>query len=213
MNPILKKILIAAIPIVIGAAIVVGINRRSGTAKATPPATAGSLPAVDGSQPAPKDAAHELAALAEELKMKPGHPPILMRLAELERSGGHADKAAAHLQEILKQEPANEEARLELGRALFESNDIEGAIRETGRLVKDYPTNVDGLYNLGAIHANLNQFDQATAFWKRAIAANPASDSGKRAQDGLAKLSQASAPGHGVSPHGDALLQDMLSKR
>ncbi len=108
--------------------------------------------------------------------------------------------------------------------ALFESNDIEGAVRESERLVKDCPTNVDGLYNLGAIHANLNHFDLAKDFWKRAIAANPASDSGERAQDGLAKISQAAAPGHGTSPHGnaakpgadsrgDALLQDMLSKR
>ena len=58
-------------------------------------------------------------------------------------------------------EPANNEARLELGRMLYETNDLQGSITETAKILESDPKHVDALYNLGAIYANLNKQDMA----------------------------------------------------
>jgi tetratricopeptide (TPR) repeat protein len=93
-----------------------------------------------------------------------------------------------YLRQVLAHESTNEEARLELGRLLYETGDVNGAITETKQLLVDHPNQVDGLYNLGAIYANLNRNDLAREYWSKAVASAPASESGKRAQESLAKL-------------------------
>lgn len=135
-----------------------------------------------------QDPVHERKALEAELKKKPGHAPILFRLAELAREGAKPAEAVAYLREILKAEPNNTEALLELGRALYESGDIGGALAETKRLVEIDPDNTDGLYNLGAIYGNLNQPEMARKYFARAVQAGPESNGGRLARDALARL-------------------------
>ena len=131
---------------------------------------------------------HELKALALELEKKPGHAPILLRMAQLERDKGKLDDAASHLREAVKTEPSSQEAHLELGRLLYERNDVSGAISETEKVLTLNPKQVDALYNLGAIYANLGNVERARSYWSRAIAADPAADSSRKAKDGLGKL-------------------------
>jgi Flp pilus assembly protein TadD len=200
LNIKVRNILIAVVPMAVGLGILLGLNRLSAP-KPVPASTTVALPAVDSSQAAPQDPTHEKAALEAELKKKPGHPPILLRLAEMEQAAGQATKATSYLKELVQQDPGNAEGRLELGRALFDAGDIDGAIRETERLVKDNPNHVDGLYNLGAIYANVNKLDEARAYWNRAVAAEPGSESGQKAQDGLAKISGASVANHLPAGH------------
>ena len=185
-----RKIWTAVIPLAVGALILAalwGINsyRNNGGAKKEASASAGTA--------VPQNPAHEKAALEEQLKRNPDHPPILMRLAELEQEAGHPAGAVPYLRRILEKDPKNADARLELGRTLYESGDAEAALAETTRLIADHPGNVDGLYNLGALQANRNQFEQAKQAWTKAVALDPKSDSGRKAQEGLAKL--APAPG------------------
>ncbi len=134
------------------------------------------------------DRVHELKALEEDLQKKPEHPPILFRMAQLSTEMGKTADAISYLQRLLKVDAGNTEARLELGRLLYETNDVQGAMRETSKILESNPKQVDALYNLGAIYANSNQPAEARTFWNRAVASAPASDSGKRARDGLQKL-------------------------
>ena len=101
---------------------------------------------------APENPAHERAALEEQLKVNPNHPPILFRLAELERDAGRPAGAVPYLRKILESDPKNVDARLELSRMLYESGDTGGALAETKQLLTDHPHQVDALYNLGAIY-------------------------------------------------------------
>jgi cellulose synthase operon protein C len=157
------------------------MNRReSGESSSPAPRPASATPAANN--------AHELAMLAEQLKRKPAHTPVLFRMAEIERQVGRPANAIKYLREILKTEPANREALLELGRALYDSGDVPSALTETRRLVEADPKNVDALYNLGAIYANSNDIEQARRYWTRAVQAAPDSDSGKRARNGLAQI-------------------------
>ena len=134
------------------------------------------------------DRIHELKALEQDLTKKPEHPPILFRMAQLATEMGKTTEAVGYLQRLLKADPGNTEARLELGRLLYETNDVQGSIRETSKILETNAKQVDALYNLGAIYANLNQPAMARTFWNRAVASAPASDSGRKAQDGLLKL-------------------------
>jgi tetratricopeptide (TPR) repeat protein len=151
-----------------------------------------STPAAVGSGAAPATPAHEIAALEEELKKKPGHAPILQRLSELQSQSGAKDKAIELLREAVKSEPANLDSRIELGKALFEAGNILGAIEETKKILDTDPKHVDALYNLGAIHANVNQTAEARDYWKRAVAAAPDTESGKNAKAGLQKIENTS---------------------
>jgi tetratricopeptide (TPR) repeat protein len=177
-----RKVMIAVIPLAIGIGTLLVLNKMMSPRSESSPAKTETQSAV------PQNPAHERAALEEELKKKPGHPPILLRLAELERDAGRPAGAVPYLRQILEQDSKNEDARLELGRALYDTGDVEGSLKETQQLLADHPNQVDGLYNLGAIYANQNRLDMAREYWSKAVAAAPTSDSGARARESLAKL-------------------------
>ncbi len=131
---------------------------------------------------------HELKALAMELEKKPGHPPILMRMAQIEHEQGKLDDAAAHLRKAIETEPNNPDAHLELGRILYEKGDVTGAITETSKALEANPKHVDALYNMGAIYANAGDPVRARSYWKKAVEVAPAAESGKKAREGLARI-------------------------
>lgn len=131
---------------------------------------------------------HELKELEVQLQKKPGHMPVLLRMAQLERDKGDLDDAAGHLQDAIKSEPSNADAHLELGRLLYERNDVGGAIAETEKVLALNPKQVDALYNMGAIYANLGNAGRARSYWQQAVAVNATADSGRKAREGLTKL-------------------------
>jgi Flp pilus assembly protein TadD len=131
---------------------------------------------------------HELQELGVQLKRKPGHIPVLLRMAQLERQKGDLNSAADHLQEAVKSEPTNQDAHLELGRLLYERKDVNGAIAETEKVLELNPKQVDALYNMGAIYANLGNVERARSYWSKAVAVDAASDSGQKARNALKHL-------------------------
>jgi tetratricopeptide (TPR) repeat protein len=131
---------------------------------------------------------HELKMLAVELRKKPGHIPVLLRMAQLERERGGVDQAAQHLREALANEPSNLDAHLELGRILYEKGDVGSAIAETEKVLETNPKQVDALYNLGAIYANTGNPARARSYWTRAVQADPAADSSRKAREALTRL-------------------------
>lgn len=181
MNSLKKRLLLGALIAVIGVFAFLALRVTPGVA---PPAAAIKEPP----RPVVETPEHELKALAVELQKKPGHVPVLIRMAQLERDKGKIDDAVSHLRDAVNSEPANVDARLELGRALFDKGDVGGAIAETEKIVASDPRQVDALYNLGAIYANLGNAERARSYWKKAVESGANADSGKKAQQGLSKL-------------------------
>jgi tetratricopeptide (TPR) repeat protein len=134
------------------------------------------------------DTRHEAMALQAELQKKPNHVPILIRLAQIARESGKPAEGIPHLRKVLELEPKNTEARLELGRDLYDTGDVTGALSVTNQILIENPKNADALYNMGAIYANSSKPDIAREFWTRAVASDPTSDSGKRAAESLPRL-------------------------
>ena len=165
-----------------------GPKRETAKPTAKPVASSAPSPAEVMMSEGPGKEAHEAKVLEMALSKKPGHTPVLMKLAKLEEDKGNLDEATRHLLEIVKNEPGNMEARLELGRLYFQRGNIQGALDQTQAILKVQPDNPDALYNLGAIYGNLGNAALAREYWGRLIAKSPQSDSGKRAQQMIAML-------------------------
>ena len=150
-----------------------------------------AVAAPSGSTNSAANHIHELTALQEQLKQNPNHAPILFRMAQLSSEMGKNSDAISYLRQLLRADASNLEARLELGRILYADNDVPGAMAETEQILQKDSKQVDALYNLGAINANLGKNEIAREYWKRAVASAPDSDSGKRAKEGLQKLGPA----------------------
>jgi len=148
--------------------------------------TTSSTPAPSGNPTA--DRVHELKALEQELAKKPEHTPILLRMAQISSELGKPADAISYLRRLVKADPGNIDGRLELSRLLYENNDVQNALKETLAILDTNPKQVDALYNAGAIYANLNNIALARTYWSRAVAADPNSDSGGKARDGLGKI-------------------------
>jgi len=147
-------------------------------------------PVAPSAQPATsaENPDHELKALAVELQKKPGHYPVLMRMAQIERDQGKMADAEKHLREAAASEPSHADVHLELGRLLYEKGSRDEALKETQQALSLDPKYVDALYNLGAIYANSGDPTRARSYWENAVQLEPQSESGLKARDGLAKL-------------------------
>ncbi len=144
--------------------------------------------------PAETNGQHEALLLNEALKKKPGHAPVLLRLAQMAEASGNHSQAIHYLQDILRTEPHNLDAQLELGRILFQTGDVQGSIAQTKRILVGRPDQADALYNLGAIYANLNDRTLALQYWNRLIATSPGSDSAEKARRLMPQLPAAVNP-------------------
>lgn len=154
--------------------------------------TPGAAREVAAPAPANKaDVAHELASLEAELKKKPDHLPILLRMAELKQQAGSASEALAFLRRAAAADPKNVEANFELGRALYDANDPKGAIEANERVIESNPRHVDALYNLGAIYGNVGDDTKARLYFHRAVDAGPGTDGGRKAKAALEQLDKA----------------------
>jgi tetratricopeptide (TPR) repeat protein len=135
------------------------------------------------------DQEHELAGLKDQLKKNPNHTPVLLRMAEVARGLGKTSESMDYLTQAIAGDPGNVEARLELGRELFEAGKVDKAIEVTKQILEKKPGNADALYNLGAIYGNLGQDEIAGQYFQKAVASDPNSSSGQKAKKGLETLS------------------------
>lgn len=188
----LVRIMKAGVLCIVAASILLLIGfhpNRSNNQQAIVNVLAHSAPAAAAvSGEAPGTGVHDLKILEKALVKKPGHTPVLMNLARLEEEKGQFDEAAKHLTEIVDQDSGNLEARLELGKVLFQRGDVQGALKQTRAILEVQPRNPDALYNLGAIYGNLGNAAMAREYWGRLIALDPKSESGQRAQRMMPQL-------------------------
>lgn len=202
MNMSKRNFIRAACATLIAAAIYVPIHSYVLREKAPAPSSSSGEPSPH--QDPAQNSDHERKVLQSQLEKKPGHVPVLLRMAELAREAGKPAEAVKHLREAVGAEPGNQEARLELGRALYESGDPQAAIRETSQILKSNPNDTDALYNLGAIYANVGDFSNAVKHWQDAIQAGAESESGKRAKESLTQITR-TVQVSGPNPHANGM--------
>lgn len=126
--------------------------------------------------------------LTRAVESKPDHTTLLLQLAQFESGNGRFGDAERHLREVLRREPDSAEARLELGKALFQLGDVRGALEQNQLILKQRPFHSGALYNLGAIYANIGNTSRASEYWSRLLALDPHSENGILAGRMLSQL-------------------------
>ena len=182
------SILLLSIILVTGALIYFTLPRKFTSSSRLRGISPVSAPAIQREHVDKGEKSHELKTLESQLQQKPDHTPILFRQAQIYREMGKLTESANLLQQIVAKEPNNSQARLELGRVLYDLGDVQGAIAETSAILKIDPKNTDALYNLGAIYGNLNSDKLAQEYWNRAIVADPYSASADLARQALNRI-------------------------
>lgn len=108
---------------------------------------------------------HEKVILAEQLRRNPTHAPILLRMAQIERSEGDLRAARQHLEQAVAADSKQVDVRLELSLVCWEMGDFQPAEEQNRAVLRIDPSQPDALYNLGAISANRGDTRQARVFW------------------------------------------------
>jgi tetratricopeptide (TPR) repeat protein len=131
------------------------------------------MPAGQG--PALDQFFQEVASLEEALEANPDDTVALARMGELMMDSHQSEQAIEYLERYLALSTGTQEAQLQLANAYAGEARWQDALTLLEGFVERWPDNYVALFNLGAVHANLDEPDQAIAFWERVQA--EASDS------------------------------------
>lgn len=132
--------------------------------------------------------AHEKVFLTEQLRRNPRHAPILLRLAQIERSEGDLRAARQHLEQAVAANGKQVDVRLELGLVCSELGDFTAAEEQNRAVLRIDPGQPDALYNLGAISANRGDAGQAREFWLTALRSGRNTDAAEKSRRAIERL-------------------------
>ncbi len=141
------------------------------------------------------EAAQEFQA---ELANTPGHAKSLLYLADSEIQLNRMDEAGAILEKLVKSEPANEMARLDLGIVYSETGRRTEALRELKIAAGLKPGDVDVHWRLGRLYRTMGNDAEARREFGIASSLNKAAD--EALIDVLTRESKNSATGDGAAP-------------
>lgn len=135
----------------------------------------------------------QVEGLKKRLKSVPDDTTHLIRLAELYQNGHQPKKAIPPYEHYLKLHPHNRQAWLDLATCYSNQKDWQNALVATEGLLKAYPNDAFGRYNLGAIHANMGQFQAAREIWTKLTGLNDNPHVVAMAKQSLEKLDKMSS--------------------
>jgi tetratricopeptide (TPR) repeat protein len=131
---------------------------------------------------------HEKVFLTEQLRRNPKHTPILLRLAQIERSQGDLRAARERLEQAVAADGNQADAQLELGLVCWEMGDFAAAEKQNRAVLRIDPGQPDALYNLGAISANRGDAKQAREYWLDAVRSGPNTDAADKSRRAVERL-------------------------
>ena len=113
-------------------------------------------------------------APAPTMTMPSNHPPIdASAMAEMRPTKEVDRSRESELKEQIAADPANVEARLELGTMYYEASLYQEVIPLLQQVLEQDPDHVDALIGLGAAEYRTNQYDAAEQHWVRVTEIDP----------------------------------------
>lgn len=149
--------------------------------------------ALASSEPGPVSGEfrHEMAILEDRLAKDPADAEALLRSAVLLQDAHQPAEAAGRYRRLLAIDPRNRQAWLDLANVAAEAGDADGALAATEGLLTAFPDDPEGLWNLGAIHANAGRPEEARAAWRRAAGQTADPEIARRAAEALEQIGDA----------------------
>ena len=161
------------------------------------PAAAQSQPA-SGSAASPAFDAARAADLERQATTRPNDAAVRAALGNLYFDGERYDQALTWYEASLKLDPSAVEVSTDLAVAYYYTQQADRALAQLDHSLKLDPAHLKTLLNQGIIRAFGKQdLKGAAESWQRVVAIAPASEEGRRAQQGLdgLKAAHASSPG------------------
>jgi cytochrome c-type biogenesis protein CcmH/NrfG len=155
--------------------------RGSGTAPATQPAAAASVPDATGSSsqaPTPaqleQTAETQVAPLLQKLKSDPNNAELLANIGNVYYDTQQYPKAIEYYGRSLKVQPSNSSVRTDLATAYWYVGNPDTAIAEFQKSLTYEPTKANTLFNLGLVEwQGKMDIKAAVATWQKLLDTNP----------------------------------------
>ena len=113
------------------------------------------------------------ASTIDALKLAPDDPSVSYALAVIDNGTGHPDQAIAGLEQVLRIQPANDDAHRLLGRIYSDKRDFPRAIEELREALKIRPDYPATLRALGLAYYDQGKLDDAIAVFTKLTALQP----------------------------------------
>lgn len=131
------------------------------------------------------------APLLEKLKSDPKNVKLLEQVAALYGSTHQFKDAANYYGKSLQIDPKNVGTRTELASSLFYAGDVDGALSELQKALKDSPNDVNALFNLGMIkYKGKGDAVGAIAAWQQLLKTHPDLDRKATVEKMIAEANQ-----------------------
>ena len=114
----------------------------------------------------------QLDALQKRVVDAPDDTTHLYRLARLLQDGHKPEEAARNYKHYLALHPNNYQAWLDMTQSYGRAKLWDEALVAIQDMLKLYPDDPSALYNLGAVHANLGNVEEARLAWEKTIDQN-----------------------------------------
>lgn len=128
-------------------------------------------------------------SLEQEVEAAPTDTSLLLELAHLRQDAHQMVEAAEAYERLLEVAPDHYQARLDLALCYAELGRWNDALLTTEAVLVAKPNDPAALYNIGAIHANQENFEDARVAWERVAAQTEDADLAMRARQSLSQLS------------------------
>jgi cytochrome c-type biogenesis protein CcmH/NrfG len=194
---ILNRISISTrIVFVVGLLLVVALTvvvlQRNPEVKPQPLTTSKSPMSPTNAEPSKENVSKQVQERINHLKDIVAKQPSDSRSSiELARTlqDGHDMQGALKYYEIgLRADPRNIEARVDYSLCLYQAGKEQEAFVQNAVVLQQDASNVQALYNIGAVYANRGMNDSAAYYWRSLIAAHPNDDLAQKATQNLKQL-------------------------
>lgn len=116
----------------------------------------------------------QAAPLIEKLKSNPNDTSLLVQIAAMYHTTHRFKQAADYYDRALVSDPKNVAVRTKLASSLYRNGDIDGAIAQLNRALKDQSTDANALFDLGMIKLQgKGDAKGALATWQHLLKTNP----------------------------------------
>lgn len=121
--------------------------------------------------------------LEARVKANPNDKESLLALAHLKNDSGMYEQAIINYKQYLKMQPADADARVDMGVCYYNLGDFKTAISEMETALKYNPHHQIAFLNLGIVNLSAGNLEKSKEWLNKAVNENPNNDIGKRAKE------------------------------
>ncbi len=133
---------------------------------------------------------HEMEMLKKQITKVPDDTVSIKKYAQLLSASHKQSEAIDYYKRILTIDKKRKDILLDLTFVFYNMRDLKNAEFYTQQLLKYYPDNLAGQYNLGAIYASNGNKNKASDIWNKIITNFPNSEQAKLAKSSLVRLNK-----------------------